>query len=187
MLEDFGCANGRCSKSLQSARFPCLRLGLAPVTTSTLQSFGHVAGRPTDGRRRRGRGHTLRAYSYCCTTELSVLAEIVHVALFVLFQLAEYAIAIFVGNLGKTLSKIFLVDPRVTLIEVATRFRAHHVHAVVATGIAHIRADVLAALLVVTTRRGNVINGSIHRPHRTSRGHERPRRVVLTTEGQETS
>jgi hypothetical protein len=64
-------------------------------------------------------------------SEPLVRAEVVQVAVLVLFQPAERAAAALVCNLRQALPKIVLVQPGVAPIQVSTRFGAHDVGTVV--------------------------------------------------------
>jgi hypothetical protein len=108
------------------------------------------------------------------------------VALLVGFEPLDRAIAILVGDLGQTLAKIVLVDPGTTLLQVSARFGAHHVHAVVAIRVTHFRPDMIATLLVITSRCGDFANGLVNHAHRTGCWHERFRLLMLTAHDHET-
>jgi hypothetical protein len=56
-----------------------------------------------------------------------LLAQVVQVAVLVLFQPTERAVAILIGDLRQTLAKILSIDAVMTMIEVAARLGAHGV------------------------------------------------------------
>jgi hypothetical protein len=87
------------------------------------------------------------------------------VARLVLPESPEGARTVLIGDFRQTLLQIALIDPYATLIEVLLGVVAHDVHAVFVILVTHLRADVIATLLVVAARHRNIINGLLVGPN----------------------
>jgi hypothetical protein len=96
----------------------------------------------------------------------------------------EWPRTVLIGDFHHTLAKVILADPVAALVEILLGVVTHHVHAMFAIRIAHLETNVVAALLVVTSRHRNIINGLLARTNSASSGCQRLGLSMLATQNQ---